>query len=156
MRVACEKLWTRTLEWVFILNSIYLHLEVWSWAKNSLCKVLWVLVPILNQKYLEDLVQGSLLGAREGNTNESQALQSSSLLPGRAHIISEYVMIGTVEWAMGPERGALKKGRSNKWEQKVWRSTKNLVGPTIIIPNRCVMLTICHSLVWNLCVYELI
>lgn len=43
-----------------------------------MCKLLWTLIPTLHQKYLEDLMPGSTLGARVSNTNEIETLQSSS------------------------------------------------------------------------------
>lgn len=40
--------------------------------KIGICKILWASFPVLHQKYLEDLVQDSMMGAGEGNINDTQ------------------------------------------------------------------------------------
>lgn len=62
-----------------------------------MCKILQALVPTLHQKYLEILVQGSMLGAERGNTNETDPAIQQPAAKERAHITSQCVVIGATD-----------------------------------------------------------
>lgn len=127
-----EEPWTETLEWVFILNLIYWHFQAYLWATNNMYKILWALAPTLHQKYLEDLMQGSMLvaGARSCEWGADPTAQQPTARE-RAQRVSESVRMGTREWAMGPQgrdaRGRMvqRVGEQNVKKQREHSGSQN-------------------------------